>query len=191
MSPADIQSYRSSFVGYVEGGPVSKRDLPFGVVFTRSSDGCFTATGFGGKALKPAFHLRFRSAEARDKYVQAWENNLSAAAARKSARSAERKAETHGFMKGTILVASWGYEQTNIDWYEVIAVVSDKTVVIRKIAASIESGCGYMSGNSVPVPGAYIGEPMRKRATSNGVSLTNFHGASPWDGKPRHCTWYA
>ena len=34
---------------------------------------------------------------------------------------------------GTILVNRWGYEQTNVDFFQVIKV-TEKTVVIRQIA---------------------------------------------------------
>jgi hypothetical protein len=190
MTADEIFNLRAAFVGFETREGMRRQDMAGGVVFLSESDDRFNATGFSGKAIKPAFHLYFRTEERRDAYVAEWVRGIEAKATAREVRAQERKNETHGFVKGSILYASWGYEQTNIDWYEVIAVVSDKTVVIQKIAASVVSD-GDMTGKSMPAPGHFIGEPMRKRATRNGVSLTSFSSASAWDGKPKRYSSYA
>ena len=45
----------------------------------------------------------------------------------------ERKALRHDLKAGTILYAASGYDQTNIDFYEVVMVISPKTVEVREI----------------------------------------------------------
>lgn len=189
MTTEQIESYRASFVGS-SSGEVRRQDLDGGVVFLSERHGQFYATGFVGKAIKPAFHYYFRSEPARDEYVSKFARSLQARAQDRAQRAEARKNDTHGLMVGSILFSSWGYEQSNVDWYQVIAVISDKTVVIQKIAASIED-TGSMCGNSRPVPGRFVGEPMRKRATSNGIALTSFSTAFAWDGQPKYCSWYA
>ena len=70
-----------------------------------------------------------------------------------------------------MLRSSWGYDQTNIDYYEVTRLLGKSMVEIRKIGAqSIESG--HMTGECVPRPGHYTGEPMRKTvSTYDGQSV--------------------
>jgi hypothetical protein len=193
MTTEQIEEIRVSYVGKNQRATAKRVDVAGGVAFLYEDGTSLYGVGFKGKSIKPAFNYRFRSVERRDEYVAQWTRDLEASAQARKERAEKRSSDTHNLMIGSILCSSWGYEQTNIDWYEVIAVVSDKTVVIRKIGARIDndSGCGPMSGYSTPVPGDYVGEPMRKRANSHGVSLTSYSSAHPWDGKPKHCSWYA
>jgi len=89
---------------------------------------------------------------------------------------------------GDILYSSWGYDQTNVDFYQVTARLK-QMVVIREI----ESRAG--SGSQVfPVPNKFIGEPMRKRIGLNNfdgsvyLKLTSYSSARLWDGKPKYQT---
>lgn len=58
---------------------------------------------------------------------------------------------------GDILKCSWGYEQTNIDFYEVVKATK-AMVTVRKIAGRSWSEEGYsaMSGFVVPCPGEFL-----------------------------------
>jgi len=187
MTVEQIEQHRAMFVGRANAKRV---DVAGGVVFLSEANGAFYGTGFTGKAIKPAFHYRFRSESHRDTYVAEWVRGIEAKASARKERAEKRNNDKHGLMVGSVLCSVWGYEQTNVDWYQVIAVVSDKTVVIRKIGANITDD-GAMSGFSTPAFDNFTGEPMRKRATSHGVSLTSFSNASVWDGKPRRFTSYA
>jgi hypothetical protein len=92
---------------------------------------------------------------------------------------------------GDILVCSWGYDQTNVDYYEVVAV-KGSTCTIREIGARVVDG-GRGSERVAPVAGAFIGEPMtgkRVQKTYGGgycVKVDDHH-ASQWDGQPEHRT---
>lgn len=98
-----------------------------------------------------------------------------------------------------ILVASWGYDQTNVDFYKVLKLSpSGKSVTIVRINSSVTEN-GFMCGTSVPaVPhtiSKYDGEPKTKRVnlTDGGyyVSLNSYSNAYLWDGQPERCSWYA
>jgi hypothetical protein len=52
-------------------------------------------------------------------------------------RREERKSFKHTLKEGDILSCSWGYDQTNVDFYQVTKVVSDKTVKIRQIGKRV------------------------------------------------------
>ena len=81
----------------------------------------------------------------RAKFVATWLEALRANATRREMRQAEKKAATHELRCGDIVYSSWGYEQTNVDFYQVVQVVSAKSVRVRRISRrTIETGfmCG-------------------------------------------------
>lgn len=100
---------------------------------------------------------------------------------------------------GTVFVNSWGYEQTNVDAYEVVAVVGKRTLELRPIAIESVQGETSMSDQVKPVPGAFVGEVFRKRATVASYGGTpdvyvsfEFGGCSKWDGERSYYrSWYA
>ena len=95
-----------------------------------------------------------------------------------------------------ILVCSWGYDQTNVDYYEVTGIsASAKSVTLRRVAqglVSASTGADYVA----PLAGQYIGEPMRKTLRhynyGNGpdcsVSLNSYSSARLWDCRPKYQT---
>ena len=73
---------------------------------------------------------------------------------------------------GDLFMRSWGYDQTNIDYYEVVAV-SAKMVTVRTIAQkSIETG--FMSGKTTPLPGTYTGKPKRCLAQDGHIKINSY-----------------
>lgn len=142
------------------------------------SSGRPRAVGFLGRAQngwrwgQPAAFgsVYFRHADAR----RAWLGELFARAQRiaqssatRRAAKAEQRAKPHPLQVGDILRASWGYDQTNIDYYEVTRLVGAQMVEVREIAARAQE-TGFMSGDSVPAPGQYIGEAKRRRVSDYG-----------------------
>lgn len=64
---------------------------------------------------------------------------------------------------GDIFYNSWGYDQTNIDWYQVVALTkTGKSVKVRPIAGKIKE-TGFMSGESTPIKGKFTGPAVTKR----------------------------
>ena len=96
---------------------------------------------------------------------------------------------------GDILWHSWGYDQTNIDWYQVVSV-GKATIKIQEIHSKTIKETGFMSGHSEPKPGAFKPEskPMLKHPyTYEGRIYVRMQNGSCqlWDGKPKACSWYA
>jgi hypothetical protein len=119
-------------------------------------------------------------------------------AARRLARSEARKNIVNPFKVGDILYNSWGYEQTNIDWYQVVAV-KGKTVTLRPIVGEVFEHDSAMSGWTKPKPSNWGGPPFRKtlqvHVDHNGTAYDPYlpmkHGClSKWDGNKVHCSWY-
>lgn len=143
---------------------------------------------FAGKAGKPLWYHQFASAASRLDMIKR------SVASRKShieyidKRLAKRREFRHTLKVGDILYSSWGYDQTQVDFYEVTAV-KEKSVTICKIGKRQHSSSGGSADYVVAAPGKCIGEPMTKRVgVDNNVKLTSYSWAHPWDGKPKYET---
>lgn len=133
---------------------------------------------FGGKRAKPDWYFRFPNEERREEKIAEWIENQKSRAAAVKTRRKEANAG-HTLKVGDLMSSSWGYDQTNVDFYEVTAVLSKSFVEITKIGGKAGSPssppCDYVRPN----PGHYIGEPMKKKAgPDNYISLNSYSGAS-------------
>lgn len=149
------------------------------------------AIAFHGKAAKPDWHFSFRTEEQRDKRVAEYLEGRKGRAQMMAELKAKRQAP-HTLKIGDILYTSWGYDQTNIDFYQVTRVPGPMTVEIRKIAAKSGPEQGFMTAECTAEPNHFVGEPMLKRANStNSVYIASYASASLWDGKSKRYSWYA
>lgn len=68
----------------------------------------------------------------------------------KAAKKAARADMKHDFEVGQVYYDSWGYDQTNIDFYKIVEV-KEKSVVIQEIAGEyVEGTAGHDSMNVKP-----------------------------------------
>lgn len=114
------------------------------------------AAGYKGKSLKPAFKNYFADAKGRWSRCTEWAKRLHEWERSKANRLARRN-QKHTLKVGDILKTVWGYDQTNIDYYEVVSLKGKTMVNIRKVCAACK-GDQWMQGESVPVPGKYTSE---------------------------------
>lgn len=129
----------------------------------------FGVMGFAGRRQKPDFHLYYAKEEARLDKVNAYFADI----AERESREIDRRAKPHELKVGDILKASWGYDQTNVDYYQVLALVGKSMVEIVAIASDGYEN-GFMCGRVAPLPGAFKGKPMRKRADGNCVKIESY-----------------
>lgn len=156
--------------------------------FYTSPGGRPAAVAYQGKAAKPVFWYNFASEEARERKVRAFFQGRRAVLAYRAERR-ERAKKPHDLKVGDILVGSWGYEQTNVDWFEVSAVVSAHMVEIRPIFCNTED-TGSMSGRCTPRAGDYKGEPMRRMVRNGSVKINESVRVSLWDGRAMYWSSY-
>ena len=161
------------------------------------TDGKPTATIWAGTAYKPYANYCFSSEEKRDEYVS---NQFAREAERNEAKEAEKtrkKAFKTSFKVGDILYSSWGYDQTNIDFYQVTEVSkTGKTIKIRKIKSKTVETVAWAQERVVACPDEFCGGEMRKVVQSYGenseyVSIASYASARKWDGSPCLETSYA
>lgn len=143
------------------------------VYFGTSLKGKPWAMGFHGKSMHHDFYHSFPTEESRAKYCAQFFKTWTDAQARKASRKAEKKAFKHSLKVGDVLSTCWGYDQTNVEYFQVTKLIGDTMVEVREIARESEE-TGFMSGMCVPSPNAFIGKPIRKRVLE-GNSL-DIHG---------------
>ena len=112
--------------------------------------------------------------------------------------AAKKKAAVCPYKVGDILTGSWGYDQTNVDTYQVVKV-KGKSVVIKAICQEMVGDSeGHMSCQVMPVKNAFRenAEEITKRPqTYNGenwyVKLNHSCHLRLWDGSSMYSSWYA
>lgn len=139
------------------------------------------AVGFAGKATKPSFNYRYRSdanrAKAIAEHFAGRQRQQSFKAQLKADRLDGDRRARETVQVGGIYSTCWGYEQTNVEYFEVVEV-KGAYALLRELARKyIEDG--FMSGHSVPLPGSYVGDAIRRRITAHGFKISTCRHASP------------
>lgn len=67
-----------------------------------------------------------------------------------------------GIQVGDVFYNSWGYEQTNIDFYQVVELRGTKQIVVREIRHKKTKDCDFCSCMVSPIKDDFIGESIRK-----------------------------
>jgi hypothetical protein len=133
-------------------------------------DGKIWVQGFSVNRMKYDFFYSFKTQQRADAFLDSWqakcESQRQAKDERKAAR-AEALKKPHGLKIGDVLSASWGYEQTNIDYYQVTRLVGKRSVEIREIGQNSEN-TGWLQGVCTPSKDRFIGDPMVKRVDETG-----------------------
>ena len=152
------------------------------------------------KAFKPFANYYFKTEAACDQYLQERVSAFAKVSAMKAEWKQSRKVTPEKMALvniGDIFVSSWGYEQTNVDFYQVVEK-KGSSVVIREICArSIDTKPGFspMSDHVVAVKDAFCdhAEPMLKRVqfSNNEPSLKikSYAWAYKWDGREQYRSW--
>lgn len=109
-----------------------------------------------------------------------------------------------GVKVGDIFCYSWGYEQSNINYFQVVALKGTKQVVIREIGYEITETTGYESYKVRAVEGCFLensqfiednskGAVKQVKGLKNGtiyMNIDSFGFCSLWDGKDDVMTSY-
>lgn len=130
------------------------------------------AAAWVGKRARPEFHNWFHSEADMFETIERTFADRAKSQAAKTVRQALKKAaaHAHGVEVGNIFRSSWGYEQTNIDYYQVTKLVGRTMVEVREIARNSWNGEHYMTGYCVPLPDDFIGKPLRRKVQTHGSS---------------------
>lgn len=175
------------------------------VFFTNTNENsgkAFYVIGFVGKSKNSSFHYRFSTKERMMNHIEQFVENCKKNLAYKLERKAKQKAANAlvTVKVGQIFHYSWGYDQTNCDFYQVISV-KGKTAVLKAIGSRIVKGSeGFMCCNLVAVKDSFLSgnraETITKRVQAgyNGEAMFSMDFGSLTltdESTPHYSSWYA
>lgn len=163
--------------------------------YSYEKDGKFFCRAFSGKRSKPDWMYYFKSHEQREAHVMDWIKTIHERMKVIEERKQKRLNFVHSLKLGYILECSWGYDQTNVDFYQVTEIIGKSTIKIREIdSTSVKDESGVaMTGLCVPVKNSFKTnsvEMVKKVRPGNYVSISSYASASLWDGMPCRYSWY-
>lgn len=164
-----------------------------------SSKGRLCVIGYAGQAGKSSIHYAVKDQNRAAVVIREFFDGL--AQHKQMVENRRKQANAgHSLKVGDIITNSWGYDQTNVDWYRIVRT-SRTFVWIQPICAQVEE-TGFMSGPSEPRIDTTDSNPdnwgfkdakgsvEKHKAEGNHVSM-RFGCGSKWDGQPKYCSWYA
>jgi hypothetical protein len=148
-----------------------------------------------GRSKKPSWAYKFRNEEHMTNYINQQIANVESHFAQKAIWKEERKAKTEELKNqikvGSIFCYSWGWEQTNIDFYQVTEIKGNK-LTIREIGMRSVDEVSSMADHVVPVPNHFVGQPESVRLNSYGSINRSCGTANLTDTTSKHYrSWYA
>ena len=166
-----------------------------------------TAMAYHGKKTNYDWYLNFRTLEQREQKTYQFFAGIYEWQQAQVARRNARVEFTHGYKVGDILHTMWGYDQTNIEFWQVTKIISSKMIEVREVASGGEQ-TGFMCGDTWPIPGGFISKPVRCLVTGSkgrgeledkgSIHVPAYEGAKErhctawaWDGRKMHNSWYA
>ncbi len=141
------------------------------------------AMGFAGKAQKPSFHFRYSTVEKRAEAIATFFANQRARIQRRTDARKARSEFVHTLKVGDVLRSSWGYDQTNVDYYQVTALKGAKQVTVRRIGAVSET-TGWETGKCAPDVGNFLDATRYPEQTflvqqGNSIRVASYASAYP------------
>lgn len=107
----------------------------------------------------------------------------------------------HGVEVGDLFVSSWGYDQTNVDVYEVVGVTASSVRLMKGDSKVVDGQVVPVAGNPSPFTGhSFVGKPNARGEITKFVkiirdepyiSLNSYSGARLWDGSRGYYSTHA
>jgi hypothetical protein len=120
----------------------------------------------------------------RDQHIKVFFESLESQAAYKVAQKEKIKkqnADSAAKAKvGDIYYASWGYDQTNVEFYKILSI-EGKSATFAEVSHVSVSDSTVVPGKSI------IGEPIKKKLGTY-ININSSVSLSAWDGSPKYET---
>lgn len=134
-----------------------------GVVCVCFLRGRMLFSAFSGRKGKPDFTYTFSAVEQLEGHLGRWVAFHNAVAERKALEQAQKAAWQPKLNIGDVFVSQWGYEQTNVDYYQVVAV-NGKFVDLRKIDKEVNFA-SEKHGACRPIPDCFVSDEVLTKKT--------------------------
>ena len=164
--------------------------IPDDDVLVLKNEDKLIAVAWSGKKSKYDWYYRFRDKKQMDKYISDYFCKVEDMARLKIESKEQKKKEKLEFFDsiqvGDIFVDSWGYDQTNVDFYKVTKKLK-ASIKIVKIGSEVTERF-ISSMMVVPRPSINTSEEITKIPQDGYVKTSSFSHAVPWSGNPMHET---
>ena len=152
------------------------------------------AIAYKGHSSKSFFNTLFKSVESREKFINEKIELLTKRELQKQIDKEKRKQETAKFLEalrpGTILSDSWGYDQTNVEFYKVIRRKGHKVTIGELGHKQVEGSGSFMSCKVTPSDN-FTDAPITVNIRGPWVKIDSCVSLSLWHGEAVYKSWYA
>lgn len=149
----------------------------------------FIMIAYRGKSIKAVIRTKFKNQIALNSYFTTFKEQAQKSIDSNLKRIEILKAENEAQIKpDAIFVSSWGYEQTNVSFYQVVSVKGSK-VTLKKITQDRQYD-NSDSGSTFAVKDKFIGDPFTLRIGRYGLRIDSVQSLRFWDGKPVYWSSY-
>lgn len=150
------------------------RDGIGAIVYTYEMDARYLAIAFKGKGIKPKWHCFYKTPEDRQTAIERFFEKLTKEQQLKEeqreAKQKKRSEIAKAMTPGTLLKGSWGYDQTNVEFYQITKKFSQFKVGIARIAAKEIPGSRHFDSCRVkPVKDKFISSEEIHIITGYGI----------------------
>lgn len=92
---------------------------------------------------------------------------------------------------GTFYYSSWGYDQTNVDFYQVVGYKGKKTVILKEVGHRTVNSTSHDSDTVEPVLDEFVDEKEYTLRVDLNYPKTGAYKqhAKLYDGKPKYRSW--
>lgn len=154
--------------------------------------GVFYLRCWVGKKKKPVRFYRFGVESLMIESLNDFVNMYQRIADESAAQRQKEKSFIHDLKVGDILYSSWGWEQTNIDFYQVITLRGKKSIVVKPINADRVYDNLSMTGTKTPRLNDFSSDETKTGVfTLYGLKIESYARAVKWDGEPKSYSSYA
>lgn len=154
-----------------------------------SENGKPTLAIFANRGSKPLVNYRFIDEEKKLKFASDYKNKIDKEIERQSVLNTQYLKEKEAFIEGAILYSSWGYEQTNIDFYIILSRKND-FIILQRIGSN-KTFDEHDSGKCTPDVNVVLEEPIRRKISRYAhVSIDSFRSCSIYKNKPLYWSSY-
>ena len=148
----------------------------------------FTVIAYCGKRGRPDFHEHYGTAQGRERRITEYFVNRRAHLARR-----KPEAKPRNLYVGAILCTHWGYDQTNVEFFQVTALIGERMVEVREIMQAVKD-TGWCQHDCAPVHDEFIGPALRRKVSDYdgaSVKIDDVRRAYVWTGNIARATSYA
>ena len=149
---------------------------------------------FRGAKSNPIANYFYMSIEKREEAINRYKESADIRTKYKQERADRKKSFIPEFEVGDIFVSSWGYEQTNVYYYQVIKKSGKCTAHLKRIASQMVKDSEESHGMAckvLPVKDSFLNdEVIIKKVGEYGINFSSYESAHKFDGKPSYKSWY-